>query len=236
MIIKPSPNYDDRKQGRIKYLIMHYTGMATGKEAIERLCDREASVSAHYVVEENGEVSSLVDENNRAWHAGVSKWEEDTDINDLSIGIEIVNPGHPYPGYESEYVPFPDAQMVAVLKLAKDIVERQAIKPCYVLGHSDVAWRRKIDPGELFDWKVLAENGIGLYPDAPEPNDFSDINRDQFFQNLRSFGYDLAENDEDETKLISAFQRHYRPTNFDGVLDQETMVISKWLLKQKASL
>ena len=114
-----SPNYNERSDGRIKYLILHYTGMASGFEALERLCDPEAQVGAHYLVEEDGEIFPLIDENKRAWHAGVSKWEQDEDINDLSIGIEIVNAGHACPGYDSIYRPFPDAQMDAVMRLAK---------------------------------------------------------------------------------------------------------------------
>ncbi len=232
----PSPNFDDRKQSRVKYLIMHYTGMASGGEAIDRLCDPEASVSAHYVVEENGDLYCLVDEEKRAWHAGVSKWEEDDDINDLSIGIEIVNSGHPYPGYESVYKPFPDTQMNTVVKLATEIVERHNIEPCYVLGHSDVAWRRKIDPGELFDWRMLADKGIGLYPGniVSSTEDLPD--RTKFFENLKLFGYDLAEHNDEQNLLIGAFQRHYRPSKFDGNLDQETFLTLEQLLNKKTSL
>lgn len=100
MKVVKSPNFDERQNGKIKYLILHYTGMATGKEALERLCSKEAKVSAHYLIEEDGEIFLLVNEEKRAWHAGISKWEDDVGLNDLSIGIEIVNSGHPYPGYE----------------------------------------------------------------------------------------------------------------------------------------
>ena len=235
MIEKPSPNYDERKQGEIKYLIMHYTGMASGDEAIDRLCDGDAAVSAHYVVEENGDVYALVPEEYRAWHAGVSSCEGNTDINDLSIGIEIVNPGHPYPGYESIYREFTDDQMKSVLSLSRDIISRCGIKPWHVIGHSDVAWRRKIDPGELFNWKMLAEHGVGLYPEALQSDFATSNDKAAFFSNLTDFGYGEVDHEAEETDLISAFQRHFRPTKFDGILDQETCGIAQWLVQQKVS-
>ncbi len=232
MIINPSPNYDERKSGKIKYLILHYTGMATGKEALDRLCDPEASVSAHYLIEEDGQIFSLVDEEKRAWHAGVSKWEEDTDINDLSIGIEIVNTGHPYPGYESVYQHFPEAQMEALIPLAQGIVRKHNIKPWHVLGHSDVAWRRKIDPGELFDWQRMATEGVGLWPGNTNLDD-EVLSQSEFLQALTEFGYDTDINDADISELISAFQRHYRPTQFDGIIDIESSNILKTLRASK---
>ena len=190
MINIPSPNHNDRVDGRIKYLILHYTGMATGKEALERLCDEQAAVSAHYLIEEDGQVFSLVEEQRRAWHAGVSKWEGDDDINDLSIGTEIVNSGHPYPGYDSVYGPFTEAQMDALIPMAKAIIKRHNINACHVLGHSDVAWRRKIDPGELFDWRRLAENGVGCWIDKERI--ISDLNPDMAqFLKMLSYVVDL---------------------------------------------
>lgn len=153
-----SPNYNDRA-GYTKpvMIVVHYTGMKTAKEALERLCDPEAKVSAHYVIEENGFVHQLVDEDKRAWHAGVSEWEihgaAETDINSASIGIELVNPGH-----EFGYRPFPHEQMASLAKLCKAIMERYEIE--YILGHEDVAPGRKQDPGELFDWLWLAMRGV----------------------------------------------------------------------------
>ncbi len=235
MRIKPSPNFDDRKEGRIKYLIMHYTGMSSGEEALERLCDKEAAVSAHYVVEENGDVFALVDEEKRAWHAGVSKWEEDEDINDLSIGIEIVNPGHPYPGYESVYRSFPPEQMDAVLELGRGIMDRHNISPCYVLGHSDVAWRRKIDPGELFDWSFLASHDLGLWPSKIDLDQIVNVSEEKFLNNLSKFGYDAKVYQNEIKELISAFQRHFRQKNIDGKLDKETYLILDWLIETKAN-
>ncbi|MCB1650820.1 MAG: N-acetylmuramoyl-L-alanine amidase [Alphaproteobacteria bacterium] len=149
-----SPNFEGRAEGQAPSMILiHYTGMQTGREALERLCDPAAKVSAHYVIEEDGRIFALVSEDKRAWHAGVSCWEGQTDINSLSIGIELVNPGH-----EWGYRPFPPAQMQSLAALCKDIMARHEIKT--VLGHSDVAPDRKQDPGELFDWAWLAAQGI----------------------------------------------------------------------------
>jgi N-acetylmuramoyl-L-alanine amidase len=235
MKVLKSPNFDDRSGAGIKYLILHYTGMATGAEALERLCDPQAKVSAHYLVEEDGEIYKLVDEDKRAWHAGVSKWEEDDTINDLSIGIEIVNSGHAYPGYESIYRDFPEAQMAAVISLAQKIIDRHDIKPCYVLGHSDVAWRRKIDPGELFDWEKLSKNGVGCWPvDSSEQMDIK-VDLDELLRNLQAYGYDIADCKNNPSEIITAFQRHFRQDNIDGKLDAETMQRLGSLLEQKLS-
>lgn len=228
-----SPNFDERSDGRVKYLIMHYTGMETGKKALDRLCDEDAKVSAHYLIEENGEIYSLVDEDKRAWHAGISKWENDEGLNDLSIGIEIVNSGHPYPGYESIYKPFPEVQMVSLIDLSKLIVERHNIKPCYVIGHSDIAWRRKIDPGELFDWQRLAQEGLGIWPDEDINVELDEINVNDFLEKLKFYGYDTDDCVGNPIDIISAFQRHFRPQNFDGILDHETVIILERLLLQK---
>jgi len=223
-----SPNYNERSDAGIKYLIIHYTGMASGEEALSRLCDAKSEVAAHYLIEEDGEVYSLVDENLRAWHAGVSKWEDDEDINDRSIGVELVNPGH-----ESVYRPFPDAQMESLIFLSKEIIDRHRIKPWHVLGHSDVAWRRKIDPGEFFDWKKLSENGVGCWPRRAQDN--IEVSPEEFLSELKLFGYDTKGSNENPVAIISAFQRHFRQTDFRGVLDYETAAILKNLLAQKVN-
>lgn len=234
MKVLNSPNFDDRMQ-EIKYLILHYTGMATGQEAIDRLCSSEAKVSAHYVVEEDGEVFSLVPEEKRAWHAGVSKWEDDVGLNDQSVGIEIVSTGHPYPGYESVYKPFPEAQMQSVIKLSKEIIKNHSIKPWHVLGHSDIAWRRKIDPGELFDWKRLSSEGIGLWPKPYSELENYQVDYSVFIKNLAAYGYDVEDIEDKSSEIITAFQRHFRPNNIDGQLDKKTMCILDNLLAQKVS-
>ncbi len=134
-------------------IVIHYTGMKMAEDALQRLCNPAAEVSAHYMIDEDGSIYRLVAEDKRAWHAGVSEWDGITDINSVSIGIELVNPGHEF-GYRE----FPPAQMEALAALCKDIVSRHEIKT--VLGHSDVAPSRKQDPGELFDWNWLAGQGI----------------------------------------------------------------------------
>ena len=160
----PSPNHGPRPEGvPIDILLVHYTGMPTGAEALERLCDGQAQVSAHYLVEEDGTVFSLVPEDRRAWHAGAGYWQGERDINSRSVGVELVNPGH-----EWGYRPFPDAQMAAFAALARGIMDRHGILPHRVLAHSDVAPSRKEDPGELFDWRGLAAQGVGFWP-TPAP-------------------------------------------------------------------
>ena len=154
LIACPSPNYGARPPGAQPCMIViHYTGMKTMEAARERLCDPAASVSAHYMIDEDGTIYQLVDENKRAWHAGLSAWEDITDVNSHSIGIELVNPGH-----EWGYRPFPEEQIAALAALCRGITERHTIR--WVLGHSDVAPDRKRDPGDLFDWDWLARAGV----------------------------------------------------------------------------
>ncbi len=155
-----SPNFDARDQS-IDMLVLHYTGMKTADEALARLCDPDAKVSAHYTIGRDGRVYAHVPEEMRAWHAGVSYWAGTRNVNARSIGIEIVNPGH-----EFGYVPFADAQIAALIDLADGIFARHKIPPARVVGHSDVAPARKEDPGELFPWKPLAEFGIGVWPES----------------------------------------------------------------------
>lgn len=208
MIERPSPNHNARPANTpIDILLLHYTGMETADAALERLCDPDAQVSAHYTIDEDGTVYGHVAEERRAWHAGKSYWAGETDVNGRSVGIELVNPGH-----EFGYRPFPEAQMAALIPLAQEIVARHAIPPHRVLAHSDVAPGRKQDPGELFDWARLAEAGIGLWPTVPAPagGDAQAM--------LTRFGYDP-----DSDAAIAAFQRHFRPAKVDGVVDDETL-------------
>lgn len=200
----PSPNYDERKLP-VSLLVLHYTGMQTGEAALQRLCDDEAKVSAHYLVEEDGRIFQLVPEGKRAWHAGISYWRGITDVNSASIGIEIVNPGH-----EFGYRPFPRIQMEAVKELCRGIIERHAIPARNIIGHSDIAPERKEDPGELFDWKWLAAEGIGLFPQGTTHKAQG--------TSLYEWGYNPDANPE---AVITAFQRHYRPGLIHGQWDDE---------------
>ena len=208
----PSPNRDPRPAGvAIDTVVIHYTGMRSAAEALARLCDPEAKVSAHYCIDEDGSVTRLVPEELRAWHAGVSSWRGDSDINGRSIGIELVNPGHEY-GYR----PFPEAQMAALIALLRDILRRHPIPPSRILGHSDVAPARKTDPGELFDWARLARAGIGLWPDETAA--------------ISSSGPgDPSPAAPEVQSLLAAFQRHFRPGRADGVADGETLARLRWL-------
>ena len=216
-----SPNYNDRPEGvPIDMLVLHYTGMESGEAALDRLCDPEAEVSAHYLIEEDGTVHRLVDEDKRAWHAGVSWWRGSADINTRSIGIELVNPGHEF-GYRA----FPEDQMVALEGLASAILKRHPIPARNVVGHSDVSPTRKMDPGELFDWGRLAEKGIGLWVEGPRADDASE---DDVKAMLLAFGYDTA----DLPASILAFQRHFFPTHLTGQADVETIGVLAALLEQ----
>jgi len=204
----PSPNHDERPQP-VDMLVLHYTGMRTGAEAIARLRDPAARVSSHYVVEEDGAVFRLVPEDRRAWHAGISHWRGQTLLNGRSIGIEIVNPGH-----EFGYRPFPALQMAAVCDLCLGILTRHAIAPRDVVAHSDIAPDRKDDPGELFDWQGLAANGVGLWPEGLAAPDADAL------ELLGRIGY---RTDLPLPVLLRAFQRRWRQARIDGQADAETL-------------
>jgi N-acetylmuramoyl-L-alanine amidase len=216
----PSPNHGPRPPDvAVDMLILHYTGMRTAAEAIERLCAPEAQVSAHYLIDEDGAVLRMVPEERRAWHAGVAFWARRRDINSVSIGIELVNPGH-----EFGYRPFPEPQMAALETLCRDIFARHPIPARHVLGHSDVAPRRKADPGELFDWRRLARAGIGLWPDGEAAPPAAGVAEAQRL--LAAIGYETPEGgalDEETRAAVVAFQRHFRPARCDGALDDETL-------------
>ncbi|MEK9722283.1 MAG: N-acetylmuramoyl-L-alanine amidase [Rhodospirillaceae bacterium] len=206
----PSPNFNARPDGaQVDMLVLHYTGMRTGAAALDRLCDPAAQVSAHYLIEEDGRVFQLVAEAARAWHAGVSSWRGNANVNDRSVGIELVNPGHEY-GYR----PFADAQMTALRELAAGILGRHPIPARNVVGHSDVAPTRKQDPGELFDWRGLAAAGIGLWPaGGADP-----LAEEDAAAALAEIGYDVA----DLAAALTAFQLRFRPDRVDGVCDAAT--------------
>jgi N-acetylmuramoyl-L-alanine amidase len=215
-----SPNHDARPDGgEIDMLVLHYTGMKTAEEALARLCDPEAKVSAHYTIDRDGRVYRHVPEERRAWHAGVSYWAGERNVNACSVGIELVNPGHEF-GYE----PFPEAQIAALIDLSQEIMTRHGIPPARVLAHSDVAPTRKEDPGELFPWARLADFGIGLWPFASDGREpvFEDTH-ETFARRLCRFGYAVApEEDVPLAKAVTAFQRHWRPSKVDGIIDEES--------------
>jgi N-acetylmuramoyl-L-alanine amidase len=204
----------------ITMLVLHYTGMQSGAAAIDWLANPASRVSAHYVVDEDGQLVHMVREEQRAQHAGQSYWRGITDCNSASIGIEIVNPGH-----EFGYRPFPEAQMDTVTRLVAALVGTYAIEPRNIVGHSDIAPARKEDPGELFDWERLARLGLAVvrptrnlvdpqWPDAA------------FLLALERYGYSIAE----PRAAVVAFQRRFRPENIDGVIDGECCAILLSLL------
>jgi N-acetylmuramoyl-L-alanine amidase len=224
----PSPNHDARPDGAaIDILVLHYTGMKTAEEALARLCDPAAKVSAHYTVDREGCVYDHVPEGRRAWHAGASFWAGEPNVNARSIGIELVNPGH-----EFGYVPFTDDQIAALIDLAQGILARHPIPARHVLGHSDVAPARKIDPGELFPWARLAEFGIGIWPAARSSQSERRVTgRPDFAANLARFGYGVPPAvDVSLETVVTAFQRHFRPSCVDGVADLECEGILSALL------
>ena len=237
-----SPNIEPRAEGKFpRFLILHYTGMATAEKACNWLCVPESKVSCHYLVDESGNITQMVGEEMRAWHAGVSCWEGETDINSCSIGIEIQNPGH-----GAGYPDFPPKQMEAVAALSKDIVSRHGILPQHVLAHSDIAPERKIDPGEKFDWRYLHAQGVGHWV-APV-----DVSGGVFLQQgdrgdpvlalqgmFSLYGYRIVKNGQYDAQtrlVVEAFQRHFRPLRVDGIADHSTVATLHALLQSRPAV
>jgi len=224
-----SPNVEPRRGlARPDMIILHYTGMDSAAAACAWLCDAGSKVSCHYLVGEDGGITQMVGEEMRAWHAGVSVWEGDADINSRSIGIELHNPGHLL-GYRD----FSDAQMQAAIALCRDIVSRHGVEPRHVLAHSDVAPLRKIDPGEKFDWRRLHAAGIGHWV-APSPLregpalQAGDAGEEVagLQAKLARYGYGIEVTgiyNAPSKAVIRAFQRHFRPARIDGIADPSTV-------------
>ena len=228
-LVQASPNHGERAGGqRPDMIVLHYTGMASADGALDWLCRDESQVSSHYFVQEDGRIVQLVPEARRAWHAGRSVWKGETDINSRSIGIEIANPGHP-----GGLPDFPDAQIAAVVRLCLDCGGRWGIRPERVLGHSDVAPIRKVDPGEKFPWNLLHAAGVGHWVEPAA------ITGGRFFQRgdggqpiealqamLSLYGYGTQVTgifDEKTHGDVEAFQRHFRPARVDGIADFSTI-------------
>lgn len=234
-IVRPSPNHGDRKGEVPNAIILHYTGIATGSAALDHLCTEVSQVSAHYLVDEYGELYQLVPEERRAWHAGIGVWAGNRDMNTVSIGIEIANLGH-----VGGLPPYPAAQIEMVIALCQDISTRWHIPPARVLAHSDLAPDRKNDPGEHFPWGLLAKSGVGhfvtpcaieegarLEPGAKGP----DVELLQ--TTLASYGYGLdvtGHYDAKTQSTITAFQRHFRPSLVDGLADRSTVATLQKLI------
>ena len=215
-----SPNWDERDLP-ISMVVLHYTEMPEPGSALAKMSDPASKVSAHYLIEENGTVTRLVPEEKRAWHAGVSFWRGIRDVNSASIGIELDHPGHAH-GYRE----FSDAQFEALVPLLHRIVKEHDIPRANVVGHSDVAPLRKVDPGELFPWERLSEYKLCL--PRPEKLSLGDPfdNDGSFYLALERFGYDIT----DGHKVVEAFQRRWRPEKIDGEIDGEIGAILFQLL------
>ena len=230
MARRPSPNFDNRACA-ISHIILHYTDMADCDAALARLCDPAAKVSAHYLIRRDGHIFQLVDEAERAWHAGVSFWQGETDMNSASIGIELDHAGHK----DGAMAAFPQTQMAALITLLQEVTARHDIAPQNILGHSDIAPGRKIDPGEAFDWAALHQAGFGLWVEEVKIEDVPTLslgNEDKAVAPLQkalaAIGYHIAADGvygPQTQAVIPAFQRHFRPRHVDGMADAETQTL-----------
>ena len=232
-----SPNFDKKKRSykSIKFLVIHYTGMQSERESIKRLCNPKAKVSSHYLISENGKIYRLVMDNRIAWHAGKSCWGKYKNLNKNSIGIEMVNKGHRF-GYSN----FKKKQLSNIIKICQYLIKKYKIKRQNVVGHSDIAPLRKIDPGEKFPWKKLAKNKIGIWHNLKERDliklrKIKIINKSkvEFFNKLKKIGYCFNLGKKGSLiKIIKAFQRHYRKDLINGIIDKECLIIAKNISKK----
>jgi N-acetylmuramoyl-L-alanine amidase len=227
--VQLSPNFESRWNGlQPTLLVLHYTGMKSGPAAVDWLCNPSSKVSCHYLIDVDGEIVQMVDETQRAWHAGVSSWHGQTDVNSQSIGIEIQNEGH-----AAGCPLFDPKQMQRVGDLCLDIMARYRLAPHDVIGHSDIAPGRKIDPGEAFNWRALALRGVGQCVVALPTHDLtSSIQIDDAQRLINLLGYGLDSSgvwDERMRIVLKAIQQHYRADKVDGVLDIATSELIKRL-------
>ena len=232
-----SPNFDKKKRpiNSIKAIIIHYTGMQSERESIIKLCNSRSKVSSHFVISRNGKVYRLVEENKIAWHAGKSCWGKNKNLNKNSIGIELVNKGHRF-GYTN----FSKKQLSSLIKICKNLIKKYKINKRNIIGHSDVAPLRKIDPGEKFPWKKLSNKGIGAWHRC-EPNLLRKCrrkkiskkkNKIKFIKNLSKIGYCFPRKKKSFfIKTLKSFQMHYRKELINGLLDKECLLIAQNLTK-----
>ena len=240
MYIKASQNYSPnfstrgRNTKKIKYIIYHYTGMRSENKAIKRLTDLNSNVSCHYFIKRNGQIILMVPELYEAWHAGKSNWKKDILLNKKSLGIEISNKGHEF-GYEN----FSKNQITSLIKLSKYLIKKYNIKASNILGHSDIAFERKKDPGEKFPWDYLARKKIGIWHKMKElklkkfrRKKISNIEIIIFIKYLSKIGY-LTKNlkNNQKTKLFKSFQRRFRQKLINGKIDKECLIIADKMSK-----
>ena len=231
-----SPNFSIRKRSKksIKFIVLHYTGMQSERACIKRLIDRKSKVSTHYLINRSGSITRMVDDQNTAWHAGKSKWKNFINLNDQSIGIELVNQGHQF-GYEN----FSKKQISKLVLLCKFLIKKYKIKSSNILGHSDIAPLRKKDPGEKFPWHFLSKKKIGYWHNVNkriinnQNLNKSEI-RKNFFNNLYKIGYryfDKKKSSKSDLNVIKVFQRRFRQDKINGLIDQECLQISHYLVR-----
>lgn len=235
-----SPNFSLKKRGKkqVKFIIFHYTGMKSEKSAIHRLTEIQSGVSSHYFIKKTGEIILMVPDLYVAWHAGISSWKNYNSLNKNSIGIEISNPGHQF-----GYVDFSKKQIKSLIKLSKFLIHKYKIKKDNILGHSDIAPDRKLDPGEKFPWELLFKNKIGFWHQLDKKklkllreNEISTQSKKLCKKKLKKLGYPssskiLKNQFKFEKFLIKAFQRRFRPELINGKIDQECMIIINKLTK-----
>ena len=232
-----SPNFNNKKRPikLIKYIVLHYTGMQSERASIKRLCNPLSEVSSHYLINKKGKIFRLVNDKFVAWHAGKSCWKKRKNLNKNSIGIELVNNGH-----EFGYTNFKKKQILALINLSKILIKKYKIKQNNIIGHSDIAPLRKIDPGEKFPWKYLSSKKIGIWH-----NHKSNIlkknrklkitnqkDKERFIKLLKKIGYCFPSKKNLFLKIFQAFQRHYRKDLVNGLLDQESLLIAENLAKK----
>ena len=225
-----SPNFSNkaRSSKKITSIIIHYTGMQSERESLKRLVSLKSKVSCHYLISRSGKIFRIVKDHHIAWHAGKSMWGKYKNLNKNSIGIELVNQGHKY-GYQS----FTKIQIKKLIYLCKSLKRKYRIKNKLILGHSDIAPLRKIDPGEKFPWHYLSSKKIGFYPAIKKERNRSKKKQNirEFFKNLHNIGYRYLKK-KYKKKIIKNFQRRYRQNRVDGALDSETLKISEILSKK----
>ena len=230
--IDQSPNFSkkNRKKRDIKFVIIHYTGMQSEIESFNRLKNIKAKVSCHYFISRNGQITQMVKDFKIAWHAGKSKWKNFNNLNETSIGIELVNKGH-----EFRYQNFTDIQIRNLIILCKNLKKKYFLKKESFLGHSDIAPLRKEDPGEKFPWEKLSKYGLGIWYKKSKKK--LQVNKKKeienlFFQNLYKIGYryfDLKKRRVKDKLVIKSFQKRFLPKNISGKIDKKTFEVSHFL-------
>jgi len=225
-----SPNFDKKRRSskNVKIIVLHYTGMQSERESLKRLSDPKFKVSCHFLINSKGKVYRLVPEEHIAWHAGKSCWRKFKNINKNSIGIELVNKGHKF-GYTN----FKKKQLFSLVKVCRNLIKKYRIKKINVVGHSDIAPTRKMDPGEKFPWKYLAEKNVGIWHSCKtkylkksrKVKICKKSDKRKFIRNLKRIGYCFSS--KDEFYYIKAFQRHFRKKLVNGILDKECLLISQ---------